>query len=112
MRRQWKVNILALGFALGATSSVRADGPNFTTIDFPVATSTQPWGINTRGDIVGTYVSVDVTHGFLPSGRQFSTIDFHGATGTEVYAINPRGDIGGVYILAGAHNGFLLSGGQ
>ena len=45
MRRQWILYVLALSFALGATSNVLADGPTFTTIDFPGATSTLAWGI-------------------------------------------------------------------
>ena len=44
MRRQWKLYLLALSFALGATSNVLADGPTFTTIDFPGATTTPALG--------------------------------------------------------------------
>ena len=66
MRRQRILYSLALGFLLGVTSNVLADSPTFTTIDFPGATTTTPWSINTRGDIAGLYVSADrVTHGFL-----------------------------------------------
>ncbi|MDQ6759814.1 MAG: PEP-CTERM sorting domain-containing protein [Acidobacteriota bacterium] len=99
-------------FLTGAISSAFGQTPTFTAIDFPGAASTQPWGSNTRGDIVGQYVSGGVTHGFLLNAGQFSTIDFPNATGTELYAINPRGDVVGVYALAGARHGFLLSGGQ
>ena len=69
MRRQWKLYLLALGFLLGTTSNVLGQpGPTFTTIDFPGAASTTPWGINTRGDIVGVYVNADKsTHAFLLS---------------------------------------------
>lgn len=104
--------LLMLSFALCATTNAFGQGPTFTTIDYPGATATQPWGMNTRGDIVGYYVSGGVTHGFLLSGGQFTSIEFPDAIGTEVYAINPRGDVGGVYTLAGARHGFLLSGGQ
>src|SRR2546426_12807716 len=112
MRRQWSLYLLALSFALGATSNIFGECSSFTTIDFPGATSTQPWGINTRGDIVGLYVSGGVTHGFLLSTGQYNTVDFPDATGTEVYAINPQGDVGGVYTFAGVRHGFVLSGGQ
>ncbi len=104
--------LLTLIFALCATSNVFGQGPIFTTIDYPGAAATQPWGINTRADIVGFYVSGGATHGFLLSGGQFTRIDFPDATGTEVYAINPRGDVGGVYTLAGVRHGFTLSGSQ
>ena len=41
MRRQWRVYLLALGFALGGASRVLAkDSPTFTTIDVPGAIST------------------------------------------------------------------------
>src|SRR5882724_9539698 len=98
MRRQWKLYLLALSCALGAASNVLADGPTFTTIDFPGATQTLAWGINTRGDIVGNYVNADKSdHGFMLSGGQYTTIDFPGATSTEAYTISARGDVGGVY---------------
>jgi hypothetical protein len=45
MRRQVRLYVLALSFALGATSNILADGPSFTTIDFPGAVGTQAWGI-------------------------------------------------------------------
>jgi len=42
-----------------------ADGPIFTSFDYPGATSTFAWGINTRGDIVGSYLNPDKSdHGF------------------------------------------------
>jgi len=59
MKRQWKLYLLALGFLLGATSNLLADGPTFTAIDFPGATSSQAWGVNLSGDIIGFYVSAD-----------------------------------------------------
>ncbi len=98
---RWKLYLLALGL-LGATSNVFGQGPTFTTIDFPGAASTTPWGINTRGDIVGLYTNADKsTHGFLLSGGQYSTVDFPGASGSELYGLNPAGDVVGVYTLDG-----------
>src|SRR5216684_6628282 len=98
MRRQWKPYLLALSFALGATSNLLADGPTFTAIDFPGATSTQPCGINLSGDIIGFYVSADkATHGFLLSRGQYSSIDFPGAAFSEVNGVSPRGDVIGDY---------------
>ena len=54
-------NLLAFGLLLGTLSNAFGQGPTFTTIDFPGATTTTPWGINTRGDIVGVHVNVDKT---------------------------------------------------
>ncbi len=76
--------LLTLSFALGAISNAFGQGPTFTTIEFPGATLTNAFGINTRGDIVGNYVNADKSeHGFLLSGGQYSTIDFPGDTTTE-----------------------------
>jgi hypothetical protein len=75
--RYRQILISALGFLLGATSNLLADGGAFTALDFPGATSTQAWGINPGGDIIGFYVSADkATHGFLKSRGEYSSIDF------------------------------------
>jgi hypothetical protein len=43
----------------------------FVSIDFPGATTTNAYGINSRGDIVGNYVDgAGKTHGFFPSRRR------------------------------------------
>src|SRR5438552_3147683 len=95
MKRQWKPYLFALSFALGATSNLLADGLTFTAIDYPGAASTQAWGINNRGDIVGYYTLADKsTHGFLlASDGNFTSIDFPGAAYTSPNGIGPRGDI-------------------
>ena len=77
MQRKWTVYSLALGIALGSTSNLPAQAPNFTTIDFPGAKVTSPGASNARGDIVGGYTLPDGTrHGFLWSGGSFTTIDY------------------------------------
>ena len=91
-----------------------ADGPTFTAIDFPGATSTQAWGINLSGDIVGFYVSSDkATHAFLESRGQFISIDYPGASFTEANGISPGGDVIGDYAAtltgSGPHHGFVLN---
>src|SRR5437773_1297597 len=115
MRLQSTLRLLVLGFALGATGTILGQEPTFANIDYPGVTSTQAWGINPRGDIVGVYTSAGHDHGFLLSGGSFTTIDFPGATtSTEVSKISPRGDIVGDYTLANSTtiHGFLLSGGS
>src|SRR5713101_6578056 len=114
MKRQSKRYLFALGFLLGAASSLLADGGAFTAIDFPGAATTQAWGINLSGDIVGNYVSADKSnHGFLKSRGQYTSIDFPGAAYTEVNGISPRGDVIGDYAAtltgSGPHRGFVLS---
>src|SRR5713226_6307403 len=113
--RYRQILICALGFLLGSESSLLADGPSFTAIDFPGAATTQAWGINLSGDIVGNYVSADKSnHGFLKSRGQYSSIDFPGAAYTAVNGISPRGDVIGDYAAtmtgSGPHHGFVLSG--
>ncbi len=110
MTRNW----ITLVLVLGAASNVLADGPTFTAIDYPGSAGTQPFGINSRGDIVGFYTGADkATHGFLLSGSQYSTIDFPGALNTWVYGTNPAGDIVGQYTLADKiDHSYLLRGGQ
>src|SRR6266478_4873727 len=112
--RYRQILICALGFLLGAASNLLADGPTFTAIDFPGATSTQAWGITLVGDIVGFYVSADkATHGFLKSRGEYSSIDFPGASYTEANGIGPHGDVIGDYAAtltgSGPHHGFVLS---
>ncbi|MBZ5617854.1 MAG: hypothetical protein LAQ69_03845 [Acidobacteriia bacterium] len=64
--------LLRLGDAIdtfGVNPKIGMTGPfNFATIDFPGATSTDAYGINSRGDVVGDYVdSAGKTHGYLLS---------------------------------------------
>jgi len=73
----------------------------FTTIEVPGATSTQPWGIGPTGDVVGHFVSGDVTRGFLLQGGTYTPIEFPGASVTEARAISPGGEIVGTYKLPG-----------
>src|SRR5262249_58563879 len=84
IKKIWRPVILylvALSLMLGVTSVALAQ--SFTSIDFPGATITRPFGINPRGDIVGLYVSAGVTHGFLLSDGQFITFDVPGPTLTN-----------------------------
>jgi uncharacterized membrane protein len=87
----------------------------FETINVPGASGTRAFGINARGDIVGSYTvgsgSAAVTHAYLLSNGVLTTIDVPGAVNTEAWGINPRGDIIGRYTLARVPGmrGFLLS---
>ena len=83
----------ALAF-LWLCSAWGADSNILTLIDYPAATATQAWGINTRGDIVGFYTGADKTnHGFLLNGGKFTSIDYPGAAATFANGVNPQGDI-------------------
>ncbi|GAC1453989.1 MAG: hypothetical protein PVSMB1_02850 [Gemmatimonadaceae bacterium] len=82
-------------------------GSTFTvkTIDVPNALATIAFGINARGDIVGTYVdAAHQQHGFRLRDGDYETIDFRAddgtsARGTDARGISPDGEIVGSYSL-------------
>ena len=104
---------LAYILAFSAGTCASAQGPAFTTIDFPGASNTFAWAINSHGDVAGLYVLPDNSrHGFVYSGGRLTPIDYPGASSTNVYGINNRGDVVGDYTINGAMHGFLLSEGR
>jgi uncharacterized membrane protein len=90
----------------------------FTKIALPNGkpVSQDDGGMNSRGEIVGTYCDVALpcligpadNHGFLLSGDQLSTIDVAGGAATALTAINARGDIVGAYTDAHGQTHALL----
>jgi probable HAF family extracellular repeat protein len=100
----------SLIFLLLAISSVQAG--TWTTVDVPGATSTQIFGIDKAGNLVGAYVDPSrVQHGFLLSAGNFTTIDPPGATDTLAWGINDMGQIAGEYFTTdGIAHGFLFDG--
>ncbi len=83
----------------------------FTLIDFPNTSSTQAWGINSRGDIAGYYTGADNnSHGFLMNGGHYTAIDYPGAAVTLINGINPQGDIVGEFGVTATspHRAFML----
>jgi hypothetical protein len=83
----------------------------FDPIDVPGAVGTRAFGINSRGDVVGSYTDATGTHGFVQRRGTITSIDYPGAATTEAWGINPRGDIIGRYTIANVAGtrGFLLS---
>src|SRR5512132_1974576 len=99
---------------LTLVAPVRAQEREYTTIPTPLGTlSSTAFGINARGEVVGTFVDQSfVQHGFLLSKGEFTVIDFPGAQGTIARGIGPSGEIVGNYWLPGdnallAARGFL-----
>lgn len=85
----------------------------FTTIDVPNGSNNAAWGINSRGDVVGSYTDAFAGHGFLLSQGQYTNIDAPNAISTLAVGINSRGNVVGIYADASfVSHGFLLSGGQ
>jgi probable HAF family extracellular repeat protein len=97
-----------------AQSTPDALNLTFTTIDVPGAVVTNVLGINTAGDVVGTYTtsSNGPGHGFLYSGGNFTLFDYPGASSTLAFGINDSGLISGTaYIKNGtAAVSFLYNG--
>jgi hypothetical protein len=89
------------------------DVGRFTTIDYPGASQTFGWGINSAGDIVGSYKDgSSVEHGFLLCNGTFTSFDYPGANWTQGWGISPQGDIVGQYGLPDKTiHGFLLRNG-
>ncbi len=90
---------------------------SYTPVDVPGAISSQAFGINASGQVVGVYVGIDeqrdLNQGFLLSGSNYTTLDAPDSFDTEPTGINESGQIVGTYLDAsGSVQGFLLSGGN
>ena len=87
----------------------------YAHLDYPGALDTFPFGISSRGDIVGNWDTDQSTvgHGFWFSQGQIVSIDVPEAVpdGTAATGINARGQIVGGYIgQDGSSHGFLAEG--
>jgi hypothetical protein len=100
----------------------RSETGELTTIEYPGANETNPWDIDRRGRIVGSFGTLDGrSHLFVLSDGEFSAIDVPGVVdiNQDKGGINARGDIVGVYCDAapcklgptGTH-GFVLADGD
>jgi uncharacterized membrane protein len=87
----------------------------YVQIAYPGAVFTGASGINSRGDIVGSYVDAANlrTHGYFLRKGVFTSIDYPGAILTEARGISPDGEIVGTYRMSGEpgwmYHGFLLT---
>src|SRR5438132_774100 len=84
----------------------------FTTIDVPGAGYTVVTGINSAGDMVGTYGSTSQGpyHGFLLKGGNFTFFDYPGAPSTLTGKINDSGLILGNTFDGSQERGFSYDG--
>src|ERR1051325_4967785 len=60
---------------------------SFRTIEFPGTDSTLALGVNSSGQVVGSYLLAGRQSGFVLSDGSFSTIEYPGADGTEAFGI-------------------------
>ncbi len=105
-----KLNLRTWSLMLLCACAAGADN-RFTLIDYPDASMTQVWGINSRGDVGGVYTGADKNnHGFLVNGGHYSPIDYPGATVTLINGISPQGDLVGEFGATGTspHRAFRL----
>lgn len=95
-------------------------GGTVTTLDFPGASDTYPFGISESGTIVGYFDSLDeggnvlAYHGFTLTNGIFTQFDFPGAADTAITGINARGDLVGTWdsgVTSPIAHGFACSGG-
>ena len=87
----------------------------FSNLQYPGSRDTTPFGINSKGDIVGNWDSDQSAtgHGFLFSGGQMISFDVPNAmpNGTAANGINDSGQIVGTYVgQDGKFHGFIQEG--
>jgi len=109
-----------LGDIVGSSSGggfLLHDG-TFTNLDVPFPgrgglASTYPWGINSQGDVVGSYIPAQDAVGFLLHAGVWSSISVGGAPRTVALGITSQGDVaGGISDTIGFNShGFVISGG-
>jgi uncharacterized membrane protein len=93
--------IVAVLLLLAASVPVLAQG-TYTQIDYPGAAWTMVFGINTVGDVVGSYGAGGTDqHGFLLSAGVFTAIDSPDAAYTVAIGTNDAGQIVGDTDTAG-----------
>lgn len=78
----------------------------------PGASSTNPTGINDKGEVVGTYTvgtgGNAVTHGFTWLNGKWTTVNYPSASSTSINGVNNEGDVVGFYTdAAGNTDGFV-----
>jgi uncharacterized membrane protein len=92
-----------------------------TTIDYPGASDTIPFGINNSGTVVGYWDLVDAGgntiayHGFIWKNGTFTQFDYPGAVDTSLNGIDDKGDLIGGWdagIASITNHGFLCNNGK
>lgn len=98
--------------SMGMPNSYTLTGTSFNPVSVPGAVVTYNNGVNSSGQIVGTYLDSTGAHGFVLSGSAIATLDVPGAMGrTVANGINSAGQVVGYFSDAAGVHGFLYSGG-
>src|ERR1700723_2005357 len=100
-----------VGYYTDATSTLvgflRQPSGQFVSIIFPGALSTQAYGINDCGIVVGVWGDGSTAHGFYGRPGNLHSFDLPGAGATFSQGINNEGRIVGRYAAAGVSHAFI-----
>ena len=100
-----------VGYYTDATSTLvgflRQPSGQFVSIIFPGALSTQVFGINDCGIVVGVWGDASTAHGFYGRPGNLHSFDLPGAGATFAQGINNEGRIVGRYATAGVQHAFV-----
>jgi hypothetical protein len=100
-----------VGYYTDATSTLvgflRQPSGQFVTIIFPGALSTQIFGINDCGIMVGAWGDGNTEHGFYGRPGNLHSFDVPGAGGTGAQGINNEGRLVGRYGVDGVQHAFV-----
>lgn len=98
----------------GGLHAFLLDDGVFTAFDAPGSSGfTHAYGLNDRGDVVGTYSDARfVNHGYLLHDGVFTEVTVPDAETAIPMDINNRAEIAGYYPTAGTYRGFLLTPGN
>ena len=115
MKKSLMVTFLAaiLLTTIGFISRAYSDSYTYITIEVPGSLSTEIYGINNDGHIVGLYNDAEtVPHNFVYNGIDFTTIQVPGTDldQTIVHGINDLGQIVGSYWNNSKKYGFIYDG--
>ncbi len=83
----------------------------FTSVNESGAEFTEPFAVNSRGEVAGTYDDGSGEQGFIYDNGAFTTLNAPGATLTFADAINNRGEVAGYYIDGSGGHGFVYDNG-
>jgi uncharacterized membrane protein len=107
---------ISLALAILATIGGAAQSADlqytFREINVPGSTTSDAWGINAAGDVVGNYTLGLQAFGFLLQRGVFTTINVPGSTYTAAFSINSAGAIVGEFGDQVTSHGYLLRNGK
>jgi len=87
-------------------------GAGFAAVNYPKATHTWLYGINSAGTVVGNFQKGTATNGFKLENGKYSVIRYAGALSTTPQAINDNGRVVGSYFDGTLYHGFVWQGGS